>query len=65
MHLVESADLIFDRYMGVDPKKTDPVLLKYKDDILDFGYMSAVLEHYQNEDAEFQFADRANMITKG
>ena len=27
--------------------------------------MSSVLEHYQNENAEFQFADRANLITKG
>ena len=65
MHLVESADLMLDRYMGVDPKKTDPILLKYKNDIEDFGYMSSVLEHYQNEKAEFQFADRANLITKG
>ena len=65
MHLIESADLILDKFMGVDPKLVDPVLRKYKDDIKDFGYMSSVLEHYQNENAEFQFADRANLITKG
>ena len=46
MHLIESADLILDKYMGVNPKKTDPILKKYKDDIKDFGYMSSVLEHY-------------------
>ena len=53
MHLIESADLILDKFMGVDPKKIDPVLRKYEEDIKDFGYMSSVLEHYQNENAEF------------
>ena len=30
MHLIESADLILDKFMGVDPKNIDPVLQKYK-----------------------------------
>ena len=46
MHLIESADLILDKYMGVDPKQTDPILQKYEDDIKDFGYMSSILDHY-------------------
>ena len=46
MHLIESADLMLDKFMGVDPKQIDPILRSYSGDIKDFGYMSSVLEHY-------------------
>ena len=65
MHNIESADIVLDQYMGVDPKLTDPILEKYADEIEDFGYMSSILNYYQNDQAEFQFADRANLVTKG
>ena len=50
---------IYNRFYnyGFYPVKTDPVLLKYKDDIKDFGYISWGYD-------TVKLSDRANLVSK-
>ena len=52
----------------VNATQADSVLLKYKDQIKDFAYMSLNLDYYQyqgvNDDPQIRMADRANLWAK-
>jgi len=47
MGSISDADLYANTYRSIFASETDPVLLKYKDDIKDFGYMSDDVWIYQ------------------
>ena len=46
------------------PNETDPVLIKYKDDIKDFGYISRGIGTNQRSGAKTYLADLSNIVSK-